>query len=151
MTYSGGYAVVLILHLLTVAFVVGPSAVAGLTSVRHARAGRAEALRDASRTTRLYSLTTAVTVLLGTALIGLGDVGQQWEFSQLWVSASYVLSLVALTFMIGLVVPAQVEAATAIEDGRDGGAFAGRIVAGAGLATLAWSAIIVLMVAKPGA
>jgi hypothetical protein len=151
MTYSGGYAVVLILHLLTVAFVVGPSAVAGLTSVRHARAGRAESLRDASRTTRLYSLATAVTVLLGTALIGLGDVGQQWEFSQLWVSASYVLSLVALALMIGLVVPAQVEAATAIEDGRDGGAYAGRIVAGAGLATLAWSAIIVLMVAKPGA
>ncbi len=151
MTYSGGYAVVLILHLLTVAFVVGPSAVAGLTSVRHARAGRAEALRDASRTTRLYSLATAVTVLLGTALIGLGDAGRQWEFSQLWVSASYVLSLVALALMIGLVVPAQVEAATAIEDGRDGGTFAGRIVAGAGLATLAWSAIIVLMVAKPGA
>ena len=78
-------------------------------------------------------------------------MGQQWEFSQLWVSASYVLSIVALALMIGLVVPAQVEAATAIEDGRDGGAFSGRIVAGAGLATLAWSAIIVLMVAKPGA
>ncbi len=151
MTYSGGYALVLVLHLLTVAFVVGPSAVAGLTSARHARAGRAEALRDASRTTRLYSRATLVTVLLGTALVGLGDVGEQWDLGQLWLSASYALSLVAVVLMLGLVVPTQQRAAAAIEDGRDGGAFAGRLAAGAGLAALAWSAIIVLMVTKPGA
>ena len=151
MTYSGGYAVVLVLHLLTVAFVVGPSAVAGLVSARHARAGRGEALRDASRTTRLYTLATVLTVLLGTAMIGLGDVGGQWEMGQLWVSASYALWIVAVALTLGLVVPNQTKAATAIDDGKDGGAYAGRIAAGAGLAVLAWSAIIVLMVVKPGA
>jgi hypothetical protein len=151
MTYSGGYAVVLTLHLLTVAFVVGPAAVAGVTSARHARAGRAEALRHASRTTRGYTLATLLTVLLGTALVGLGDVGSQWELGQLWVSASYALWLVAVVLTLGLVVPSQAKAAKAIEDGRDGGAFAGRIAAGAGLAVLAWTAIIVLMVVKPGA
>lgn len=151
MTYSGGYAIVLVLHLLTVAFVVGPSTVAGLTSARHARAGRAAALRDASRTTRLYSRATLITVLLGTALVGLGDVGQQWDVRQLWLSASYALSLVAVALTLGFVVPTQQRAATAIEGGRDGGKFAGRLAAGAGLAALAWSTIIVLMVTKPGA
>lgn len=151
MTYSGGYAVVLALHLLTVAFLVGPAAIAGVTSAGHARAGRAQALRDASRTTRGYTLATLLTVLLGTALVGLGDVGSQWELGQLWVSASYALWLVAVALTLGLVVPSQAKAAQAIDDGADGGAFAGRIAAGAGLAVLAWSAIIVLMVVKPGA
>jgi hypothetical protein len=151
MQYSGAYAVVLALHLLTVAFLVGPAAIAGMSSARHARKGHAEALRDAGRTTRLYTIATIVTVLLGSALIGLGDVGDQWDMGDLWVSASYALWIVAVALTLGLVVPTQLKAAKAIEGGQDGGAYAGRIAAGAGLALLAWSAIIVLMVAKPGA
>ena len=151
MRYSGTYSVVLVLHLLTVAFLVGPSAVAGLVSARHARAGRADALRQASRTTRLYTLGTLLTVLLGTAMIGLGDVGEQWKMDQVWVSASYALWIVAVALTLALVVPSQLKAASAIDAGGDGGAYAGRIAAGAGLAMLAWSLIVVLMVVKPGA
>jgi uncharacterized membrane protein len=151
MDYSGGYAVVLALHLLTVAFLVGPAAVAAVTSTRHAREGRAEALRDAARTTRLCTIGTVLTVLLGSALVGLGDVGGQWDMGQPWISASYALWIVAVALALAVVVPAQRKAAQAIDDGQSGGAFAGRIAAGAGLALLAWSAIIVLMVAKPGA
>lgn len=151
MTYSGGYAVVLVLHLLTVAFLVGPAAVAGVTSSRAARAGHAQALRDASRVTRGYTSATIVTVLLGTALVGLGDVGDQWSMGQLWISASYALWFLASAVTLGFVVPQQGKAAQAIEDGGDGGSFASRIAAGAGVAMLAWTAIIVLMVVKPGA
>lgn len=151
MTYPGAYAVVLALHLLTVAFVVGPSAVSAMASARHARTGQAQALREASRTTRSYSLATLLTVLLGTAMVGLTDIGDQWEMGQLWISASYALWIVALALLLGLVVPMQRKAASAIEEGGDGSPFAGRIAAGAGLASLAWTAIIVLMVAKPGA
>lgn len=151
MTYSGSYAVVLVLHLLTVAFLVGPAAIAGMTSVRSARAGHAQALRDASRTTRLYTLATLLTVLLGTAMIGLGDVGDQWGMDQLWVSASYALWFVALVLTLALVVPAQLKAAKAIEGGGSAGDLVGRIAAGSGLVLLAWTAIIVLMVVKPGA
>jgi hypothetical protein len=151
MTYSGGYAVVLTLHLLTVAFLVGPAAMSAMTSARYARSGRADALRDASRTTRLYTLATLLTVLLGSALVGLGDVGGQWQMDQLWVSASYALWIVALALTLGLVVPTQRKAAQAIEAGGDGAVFAGRLAAGAGLAMLAWVVIIVLMVVKPGA
>jgi uncharacterized membrane protein len=151
MRYSGAYAVVLVLHLLAVAFVVGPAAVAAMVSARHARTGRVEALQDASRTTRVYTIATLVTVLLGTALVGLGDVGGQWAMGQFWVSASYALWIVALALTLGLVVPMQRKAVKALEDGGDSAAFAGRIGAGAGLAALAWSAIVVLMVVKPGA
>lgn len=151
MDYSGGYAVVLTLHLLTVAFLVGPAAVGAVTSARHARAGRAEALRDASRTTRLYTLATVATVVLGTAMVGLGDIGGQWDMGQLWISASYALWIVAVALTLGLVVPTQVKAAKALDAGSSAAPLVGRIAAGAGLAMLAWTAIVVLMVFKPGA
>lgn len=151
MTYSGSYALVLALHLLTVAFLVGPAAVAGMSSARHARRGEAQALHAASRITRLCTSATILTVLLGTAMVGLGDVGDQWEMDQLWISASYALWFVASAVTLGFVVPTQRKAAKAIEDGGDGGALAGRIAAGAGLATLAWALVVVLMVVKPGA
>ena len=150
MKYSGAYAVVLALHLITVAFVIGPVAVATPLSARAARAGEAGALRDHARTTRVYALASLVTVLLGSALIGLGDVGDQWSFGQAWVSASYALWLVAVALLLAVVVPAQRAAGAAIADGRDGGAYAGRISAAGGVAALAFTTIIVLMVVKPG-
>ena len=91
-----------------------------------------------------------VTVLLGSAMIGLGDVGAQWSFGQAWVSASYALWLVAVALLLAVVVPAQKAAGEAIAEGRDGGAYAGRISAAGGVAALAFTAIIVLMVLKPG-
>lgn len=156
MKYSGVYALLLVLHLLTVAFLVGPTAIASVTSARHARAGRADALRDAARTTRLYGLATLATVLLGTGLVGLGNVGDQWSYSQVWISASFVLWVVASGLTLSVVVPAQAAAADAIDAGQDASGpvisgLARRMAAAGGLATLAWSAIIVLMVVKPGA
>ena len=149
--YPGSYAVVLVLHLLTVMFLVGPSAIAAMVSVRAARAGHAGALRDASRTTRVCANGTVLVVLLGTAMVGLGPVGDQWGLGQLWISASYALWFVAVALTLGLVVPTQVKAAEVIESGGSAGELAGRIAVGAGLALLAWTAIVVLMVAKPGA
>ena len=150
MRYSGTYAVLLVLHLLTVAFVVGPLAVAPPLSARAARAGRLDALRDHSRTTRIYSLASVVTVLLGSAMIGLGAVGEQWSMGQAWVSASYALWLVAVALLLGVVVPAQKAAAQALDSGGDGGSYAGRISAAGGVAALALAVVIVLMVVKPG-
>ncbi len=151
MKYSGAYAVILALHLLTVAFVVGPAAVAASASGRLAKAGRVDALRDASRTTRTYTLATLATVLLGAALVGQGNVGDQWSYGQLWISASLVLSIVAVALIMVVVVPAQLAAADALDAGTDPGGALGRISAGAGLASLAWAVVIVLMVVKPGA
>lgn len=154
MKYTGTYAVVLVVHLLTVMFLVGPAALAGVLSSRHVREGRADALRTDARTTRVYTLASLVTVLLGSALVGLsgGSSGvAEWSMGQLWVSASYVLWLVAVALVLAVVVPAQNGAATALEAGGDAAPLVGRIAAGAGVAMLCWIAIVVLMVAKPGA
>lgn len=150
MTYRGGYAVVLVLHLLTVALLVGPAAVAAVLSPRHVRAGRVDALRDAARTTRLYTLATLLTVVLGAALVGLsGNTTPQWSNGQLWVAGSYALWLVAVAVVLVLVVPAQEQAVAALDEGRDATPLAGRIAAGGAIAMLCWTAIVVLMVVKP--
>ena len=150
MNYSGVYGIVLALHLITVVFVIGPIAVATPLSARAARDGRVDALRDHARTTRAYAIGSLVVVLLGSAMIGLGDVGDQWSFSQGWVSASYALWLLAVVLLLAVVVPAQSSAADAIAAGGDGRSHAGRISAGGGVAALAFTVIIVLMVFKPG-
>ena len=101
MRYSGTYAVLLVLHLLTVAFVIGPLAVAPPLSARAARDGRLDALRDHTRTTRVYALASLATVLLGSAMVGLGAIGDQWSMGQLWISASWALWLGAVGLLRG--------------------------------------------------
>ena len=151
MVYRGTYALLLALHLVTVVFLVGPAVLAAVTSPRLLRAGRADALRDAARSTRLYTLATVVVVALGSALVAVsGDGTPQWSMGDAWVSASYALWLAAVVLTLLLVVPGQEAAAEALEGGRDASASTGRIAAGAGLAALCWTAIIVLMVYKPG-
>lgn len=154
MTYSGSYAVLLVLHLLTVAFVVGPAAVAGVVSSRHVRERRADALRSDARTTRTYTLATLVTVVLGSALVSVsgGSSGAAtWSMGQFWVSGSYALWLVAVLLVMLLVVPSQERAATAIENEAETASLQTRIGIGAGVAMLCYVAIVALMVTKPGA
>ena len=150
--YSGVYALLLVLHLLTVVLLVGPAALAATTSSRLVRDGRADALRAASRSTRLSTLGSVLTVVLGSALVGLsGDGTPQWSMGQLWVSASYVLWLVAVVLTLVVVVPAQEAAAGALDAGQPVASFATRMGAAAGAASLCWVVVIALMVYKPGA
>jgi hypothetical protein len=151
MKYSGAYGIVLALHLLTVAFVVGPAAFAASASGRLAKQGRVDALRDAGDSTRKYTIATLATVLLGMGLVGLGDVGDQWSYGQPWISASFVLAILAIGLVLVLVVPAQQAAADALAEERDAGSALKRLSIGAGLASLCWAIVIVLMVLKPGA
>lgn len=154
MIYDGAYALVLALHLLTAVFLVGPAALAATGSPRLVRAGRADALRDAARTTRLYSSASVVTVVLGIVLVTLsgGDSGAaEWSMGDPWVSASFVLWLVAVGLTHAAVVPAQLRAAEALDSGQDATAAGTRITLLACLTTACWTAIIVLMVYKPGA
>lgn len=150
MRYVGSYAVVLALHLLTVAFVVGPLAVIAVTSARLVRTGDLEGLRSAVRTTRVYAAATLVTVLLGSALVGLSGTGTPtWDMGDGWILGSYLLWLVAVVLTVAVVLPGQRAALAVLESG--GTAVTGRIAVGAGLAMLCWTAIVVLMVFKPGA
>ena len=153
--YTGAYALLLALHLLTVVAVIGPLLAAPPMAARAARAGRLDALRDHLRTTRVYAVASLLVVLLGSAMVGLGSVGGQWDFSQAWISASYVLWLVSVVLLLAVVVPAQTTAVERLEAGdeasREVAALAGRISAAGGVAALALAAVIVLMVIKPGA
>ena len=149
MTYHGSYGVLLALHLITVAFIVGPLAVATSLSGRYAREGNAGALAAAARTTKGYGYASFVTVLLGSAL--LGRTAPHWTAAQAWVGASYALWLVAVGLSLLVVAPAQQGALTALAAGESAGCFAKKIAPAAGIASLAWTVIIVLMVFKPGA
>lgn len=151
MKYSGAYALVLVLHLLTVAVVIGPLLAAPALAARAVRAARPDAVRDHARTTRVYALASVVVVLLGSALVGLAEVGAQWSYGQPWVGASYLLWLVAVVLLLVVVVPAQTAAVQRLEAGQEAGSLAQRISAAGGLAGLALAAVIVLMVLKPGA
>lgn len=150
MVYSGTYGLLLALHLLTVVFLVGPAALAAMSSPRLVRAGDAAGLRTAARSTRAYTLATVAVVVLGSALVGVSGEGTpEWSMGDPWVSASWALWFVAVAVTLVVVVPAQEAAAGELEAG--GTPVTGRIAAGAGAATLAWAAIVVLMVYKPGA
>ena len=149
--YTGSYAVVLALHLLTVVFLIGPLAVTVVTAPRLVRAGDVAGLGAAIRTTRLFTIASVVTVALGSALLGLGTVGDQWKPSQAWVSASYALWLVAVALNLALVLPGLRGAVAAAGRGEPTAGFGGKVAIGGGLAMLCWLAIVVLMVSKPGA
>ncbi len=153
MVYDGAYALVLALHLLSVVFLVGPAALAAMSTPRLVRAGRADALREAARTTRVLSSATVLTVVLGIGLVSLsgGDSGAaEWSMGDPWVSASLVLWLLGVALLHGAVVPGQLRAAEALEVGGDASRAVGRVTALAGVSALLWAVVVVLMVYKPG-
>ena len=141
-----GYDLLLVLHLLGAVFLVGPLALAGVHSPGQARRGDAVGLRAARTTNRVYSALTAVVVGLGALL-----AADRWEASAPWLLASYALWFAAVLLHVLVVGKGQEAALAALADGEDAGPCAARIGVGAGLAALAWVAVVVLMVLKPGA
>ena len=145
MVYDGGYAVLLVLHLLAVVFLIGPLALAGVHAPGQARRGDVVGLRAAARTNRVYSGLSVLAVGFGALM-----VADRWETSQAWVVASYALWFVAVLLHVLVVGKAQETALAALDAGQDVGAAPRTMAVGAGLATLAWTVIVVLMVYKPG-
>jgi hypothetical protein len=141
-----GYDLLLVLHLLGAVFLVGPLALAAVHSPGQARRGDAVGLRAAHTTNRVYSALTALVVGFGALM-----AADRWETSAGWLLASYALWFAAVLLHVLVVGKAQEAALAALADGRDAGPFAGRMAVGAGAAALAWVAVVVLMVLKPGA
>lgn len=158
MRYGGLYGIILLLHLLTAVFVIGPLAIAGVAAPRALDDGEpaVQRLQDGHRLVQRYALASILVPLLGTAMVGLGndpatDVGARWAFNQFWVSSSYALYLVAVLALLLVAAPSIKKAATALEAGESTEVYKGRMQAAAGGAALAFVVIIVLMVFKPGA
>lgn len=141
------YDLVLVVHLLVAVFVVGPLAITAMHAPSHARAGDLPALRRDLLTTRLYSALTAVGVATGAVL-----AADRFATDQPWVLASYAVWFVALAAHVAVVGGAVREAVEALEadPAADASRWAGRMAAGAGVASLAWVVLVVLMVVKPG-
>jgi Predicted integral membrane protein (DUF2269) len=145
MVYDGGYAVLLVLHLLAVVFLIGPLALTAVHSPGQARRGDAVGLAAAAKTNRVYAGLSVLVVVFGALM-----VADRWETSQAWVVASYALWFAAVLLHVLVVGKAQEAALAALARGEDVGSAPQRMAVGAGLATLAWASIIVLMVLKPG-
>lgn len=154
MRYTGTYAVLLVLHLIAVLVLIGPLTWTWTAAARLAEGGSSDvgALRRLHRSTRLLASASVLVVLLGSAMVGPEfDDAPEWGWDQAWVPASLVLWLVAVALLALVAGRAMEDAVAALERGADGRPYAGRIRLGGGLATLAFAAVVVLMVVKPGA
>lgn len=133
---SGGYKLLLLLHIVTVIASFGPVFMYALG----VRAGAARDLTDAH--TRISVPGVVVVGVLGFALVGASD--QAWSFSQAWVSiAAGVWFLVVLDAVL-LLRPALAGAAIGLERAKK------QVTIASGLMHLGMVIAVSLMVFKPG-
>jgi hypothetical protein len=143
------------LHLLFAVFAIGPLVHATTTASRGLRTRDAVAVAASARMARIYSYASIVVVLLGFGLLNHDD-----KFTQPWVWGSVLLWVVAMGLTTGLLIPSLESAGRSLEPGDPGAptAAAGtdvaslvpRVAAAGGLVALAFTAIVFLMVYKPG-
>lgn len=135
----------LTIHVVLAIFLIGPLVAAANQAPRALRAGDAGGLRVLSRTVSIYGWAS-----IAVGVVGFGLVQERYgnELTDGWLIASILLFLVA-TLLVVLVVAPLLRAAAADETGR-AKHLAGRIGALAGMASLCYAVIAVLMVWQPG-
>ena len=137
------------LHLISAVFFIGPVAAAGPAIARATRAGDVGAVESSARMLRIYGYGSLLV-----ALFGLGLVQKKWhaEFGDTWVWLSLALFVVALGVIIGVALPAVEQLGDALRGGAADKTKAalGKVMGASSLASIAYVAIIVLMVTKPG-
>jgi uncharacterized membrane protein len=154
---------VLVIHVVLAIFLIGPLVAAANQVARELRGGSAGTVRLLTRTVTIYGWAS---LLVG--IVGFGLVRDRFSFSDGWLIASIVLFVVASVLVLALLVPtlrratsgartgsttgtaADTAAATAGDTAADTAALAPRAAALAGVASLCYVAIAVLMTWKPG-
>ncbi|MBB2890812.1 hypothetical protein [Flexivirga oryzae] len=168
----------LLLHLLTAIFAVGPLAHAVTTASRGLRHADPVALQASSRTAKVYAAASVLVVIFGMGLMSqkrrgeeLGSIGDTW----IWLSLVLWAIGVAITFLV--VTPSLDKAAEEISRGsggssspsrgssgpeeRSGGgrietgatpvsSYTARVAASGGVVALIFAVIVALMVYRPG-
>jgi uncharacterized membrane protein len=129
----------LVIHVVLAIFLVGPLVAAANQVARALRGGSGETLRLLSRTVTVYGWASLLV-----AIVGFGLVRDRFSFSDGWLIASIVLFVVASVLILGVLVP-MLRGATG-----DTADLAPRAAAVAGVASLCYVAIAVLMTWKPG-
>jgi uncharacterized membrane protein len=153
---SGVYNFVLLLHLMTVVIGFGAVLLNGLYGAqakkRPGPGGLAIAEANFFVTSKVAEPVIYLVPLFGFALIGLSDSG--WKFSQTWVVASLVLYVIGLANARLVLMPTTAKMIDMMRAGPPDAAkmdAAGkRLAAAGGFAHLIFTAIMILMIWKPG-
>jgi uncharacterized membrane protein len=133
--------VLLTLHLIGAVFLVGPVVGSCMVAMRATRTGDVEAARGAARTTTVYGWATLAVFVLGAAMVQGKDRSGHFSFTNTWIIASIVLYAAAFVLTVFVLAPALQDAATK--------PLRPQLAAVAGVITVLYLAIVVLMVYKP--
>lgn len=146
------FKIMLLLHLLTAIFAIGPLVGAATTAARGLREGDAAATRASARALTIYSYASVAVIVFGFGLLSSKTPRGKapGDFGDLWVWLSLVLWLVALAVTLGVVVPALKKATAAIGAPENLDPLTVRVGAGGGVVALLFLLIVVLMVYQPG-
>jgi uncharacterized membrane protein len=143
---------VLVIHVVLAIFLIGPLVAAANQVARELRGGSAGTVRLLARTVTIYGWAS---LLVG--IVGFGLVRDRFSFSDGWLIASIVLFVVASVLVLALLAPLLRRATAAAPTGTGTGSATGdtavlapRAAALAGVASLCYVAIAVLMTWKPG-
>jgi len=149
---------VLVIHVVLAIFLIGPLVAAANQVARELRGGSADTVRLLSRTVTIYGWAS---LLVG--IVGFGLVRDEFSFSDGWLIASIVLFVVASVLVLAVLVPLLRRATAGVTAGAGAGtptgtaagggdtaALAPRAAALAGVASLCYVVIAVLMTWKPG-
>ena len=143
----------LVLHVVSAVFIVGPMAILPMTAMRAVRAGNGGQVAVLAKSTNLIALLSLLVVFFGFGVMGLADKKDDLSIVTPWILWSIVLYVVALGLTLFLVVPTMRRAAEALQaaDTAQGSAATKypAIAAGSGVASLLLVAVVVLMVWKP--
>lgn len=132
------------LHIGFAIFTIGPLTVATMSTPRFVRNGDAGVVGYLHRSTRLYGLLSVLVFLVGAGMAGSGG-----GFDRAWLSISMALFIVGVALVFAVIEPAQRQALDRLRGTADAPAPAGRIGAIAGIVSLIWLAILVLMIWQP--
>ncbi len=140
-----------VLHVVTAVFIVGPMAILPMTAMRAVRAGNASQVRTLATSTNLLSLLSLLVVVFGFGAMGLADEKYHLSVTTPWILWSIVAYMIALGLTLFLVVPTMRRAADGLEapSGDQPEAAYPAIAAGSGIASLLLVLVVVLMVWKP--
>ena len=138
-------SILLFLHIGSAILFLGPATIATSLFPRYALAGDAAVGRVLHRVADVYGLLSLLVAVFGIVLAARYDL-----FSQAWVSASFVLFIVAGVLLGAVIIPGQRRALRLMDAGPADRALVGRLRAASGGFALAWLVILFLMVAKPG-
>ena len=141
--------VLLTAHILVAIVTIGWLMMQAMLTPRAIRSGNAGAVRFGVSAAEKIGPLSGLVFVLGLALV-LRQKDDHAEFSHTWVSASMLLFILAIVIGAVFIGGAEKRAAAKLEAGQDASAEASRVAMLGGVNALLLTAIVYLMVVKPG-